>query len=536
MYKWLIVSQDGGIMIIQEAKVPSTPMRADTRLPRGSTAEDYDADTDFSELTSPVIRPSHIPPRLLQDVGRKDSQQSVISNSSRASEPLSHTTTETGSVGTTHTDTSASAKSDTSSQLHQSESMSSSDATVQSIIHRGLSQSLSIEPDNPSQGTPTSSDDATPTLSHTPMVDQQTLDLKLNQSKDEPLAASAESKTDSSQDDEMRPVAVPSLSQIYNSGIEDISPASSPLTPSRLTKEPEPITENVKLDLNKSESTITVTQKTEAPNITDPPTPEQPLQKKQLSLEAYRQKKKAQTESQPKPAPTLTMHSPQKSVTDLCKSPAVSADGHVTTPHKSLPDDNLSTVSSHTNNSISSVKHGIAESLRKTSEWLKASKAAFEQEQRMESERELTEQRLEAEKEAKEKKIESERELRELEVSSQSSLSTSVSERQPEASRVSLASYKARLQKEVGQTKPEKPVITRRESEKPEKPAQPAAEPEAKQSSEATADLPKTIADLSRVKSLVDSVLAQGSSGKKSGSRELLLKKVSFYSFMIMFI
>ena len=138
------------------------------RQPRISVAEDYDADTDVSELTSPTIRPtvstyilpggaaagilsssSGIPPRLLQDIGRKDSGHSVMSCSSKNSEQLSQASsveTPTSSVTSadlsqtdqtdiTQTDTSASARSDTSSQAHQSESLSSSDAASNTASH-----------------------------------------------------------------------------------------------------------------------------------------------------------------------------------------------------------------------------------------------------------------------------------------------------------------------------------------------------------------------------------------------------------------
>lgn len=549
--------------------------------PRGSVAEDYDADTDVSELTSPTIRPTAIPPRLLQDIGRKDSGHSVLSTSSKNSELLSQASIETGNSQTstdasqtdasqldaTQTDTSACARSDTSSQAHQSDSLSSSDAasmavTVQSSIRHSVSiespaDSTVSKPITDAQG----SDCTTLTLPTQAITSEKSESIciknSFNSSPENKSNQDIETQKDSIEMT-MSNVPVPkplsSIIQGYNSGIEDISPASSPI--STLHREAETVSQSqsVQPDINQyddvkmveREHTAVVTEaaKSAAASAAAP--------RKQLSLQAYRLKKKAQSESRPPsaPNPIVSIPSPTKSVSDLTKSPPQAS------PTKSvtLLDEGLSSpVSSHTSTSVSSTKHGIAESLRKTSEWLKASKAAFEQEQRQELKLETAE-----------------REMRDVEVSSQSSLSTSVSEKQPEpAARVTLASYKARLQKEVGQVKPPPPQASSKITfaQKPEvsehlvshklsKPVKSSASAERQASVEPTLTSKppstlaessshsvqsgtqgseesitvansRTIADLSRVKSLVDSVLAQGSGGKKStASRELLLKKV----------
>ena len=574
------------------------------RQPRISVAEDYDADTDVSELTSPTIRPtvstyilpggaaacilsssSGIPPRLLQDIGRKDSGHSVMSCSSKNSEQLSQASsvetptssvtsadlTHTDQTDITQTDTSASARSDTSSQAHQSESLSSSDAAsntasnaasaAASNTQRDMRHSVSVE---------SSQADSTDSKPAAGVVMSCTSDVPSQAVHDSSSAVNTDNNSNNSSQDRTQvetseqesaekletKVEVPKhlssvTAQLYNSGIEDISPASSPLAPS-LPKETEADTLPSQSDPQSKSDDVkvvaidkpTIASEPVKPADSEPVKSAAPPSRKQLSLEAYRLKKKAQIESQPAasaPTPKARIPSPQISVSDLELSPTKSAtvieDQGLTSP-----------VSSHTSASISSTKHGIAESLRKTSEWLRASKAAFEQERRQETEREM----------------------REAEVSSQSSLSTSVSEKQPEpASRVSLASYKARLQKEVGQVKSsaDKPTaaahthhiqrqvvsetaelqlppvkcaavsadtVSASQSAPPDD--RPVTLPTGSSSVTAgTADdidtdaTSRTIADLSRVTSLVDSVLAQGSGGKKSAaSRELLLKKVGY--------
>ena len=569
------------------------------RQPRISVAEDYDADTDVSELTSPTIRPtvstyilpggaapgilsssSSIPPRLLQDIGRKDSGHSVMSCSSKNSEQLSQASsvetpssvtsadlTQTDQTDITQTDTSASARSDTSSQAHQSESLSSSDAAsntasnaasaAASNTQRDMRHSVSVES---SQADSTDSKPAAGVvMSCTNDVPSQAVhdsSSAVNTDNSRQDRTQVETSEQESAEKLETKVEVPKhlssvTAQLYNSGIEDISPASSPMAPSLPIEteantlpsqsDPQSKSDDVKVvEIDKP----TIASEPVKPADSEPVKSAAPPSRKQLSLEAYRLKKKAQIESQPAasaPTPKVRIPSPQLSVSDLDLSPTKSAtvieDQGLTSP-----------VSSHTSASISSTKHGIAESLRKTSEWLRASKAAFEQERRQETEREM----------------------REAEVSSQSSLSTSVSEKQPEpASRVSLASYKARLQKEVGQVKSsaDKPTaaahthhiqrqvvsetaelqlppvkcaavsadtVSASQSAPPDD--RPVTLPTGSSSVTAgTADdidtdaTSRTIADLSRVTSLVDSVLAQGSGGKKSAaSRELLLKKVGY--------
>ena len=573
------------------------------RQPRISVAEDYDADTDVSELTSPTIRPtvstynlpsgaaagilsssSSIPPRLLQDIGRKDSGHSVMSCSSKNSEQLSQASsvetptssvtsadlTHTDQTDITQTDTSASARSDTSSQAHQSESLSSSDAAsntasnaasaAASNTHRDMRHSVSVE---------SSQADSTDSKPAAGVVMSCTSDVPSQAVHDSSSAVNTDNNSNDSIQDRIQvetseqesaeklktKVEVPKhlssvTAQLYNSGIEDISPASSPLAPS-LPKETEADTLPSQSEPQSKSDDVkvvaidkpTIASEPVKPADSEPVKSAAPPSRKQLSLEAYRLKKKAQIESQPAasaPTPKVRIPSPQISVSDLELSPTKSAtvieDQGLTSP-----------VSSHTSASISSTKHGIAESLRKTSEWLRASKAAFEQERRQETEREM----------------------REAEVSSQSSLSTSVSEKQPEpVSRVSLASYKARLQKEVGQVKSsaDKPTASAHTHHiqrqvvsetaelqlPPVKCAGVSADTVSASQSAPPDDIPvtlptasssvtagtddidtdatsRTIADLSRVTSLVDSVLAQGSGGKKSAaSRELLLKKVGY--------
>ena len=569
------------------------------RQPRISVAEDYDADTDVSELTSPTIRPtvstyilpggaapgilsssSSIPPRLLQDIGRKDSGHSVMSCSSKNSEQLSQASsvetpssvtsadlTQTDQTDITQTDTSASARSDTSSQAHQSESLSSSDAAsntasnaasaAASNTQRDMRHSVSVESSQadstdskPAAGVVMSCTNDVPSQA---VHDSSSAVNTDNSSQDRTQVETSEQESAEKLETKVEvPKHLSSVTaQLYNSGIEDISPASSPMAPSLPIEteantlpsqsDPQSKSDDVKVvEIDKP----TIASESVKPADSEPVKSAAPPSRKQLSLEAYRLKKKAQIESQPAasaPTPKVRIPSPQLSVSDLDLSPTKSAtvieDQGLTSP-----------VSSHTSASISSTKHGIAESLRKTSEWLRASKAAFEQERRQETEREM----------------------REAEVSSQSSLSTSVSEKQPEpASRVSLASYKARLQKEVGQVKssadkptaaahthhiqrqvvsetaelqlpPVKCAAVSADTVSASQSAPPDGRPDtlptgSSSMTAGTADdidtdaTSRTIADLSRVTSLVDSVLAQGSGGKKSAaSRELLLKKVGY--------
>lgn len=465
-----------------------------TKLPRPST-EDYEADTDF-ELTSPLGREYPGKDTLL----RKDSKYSVISEAStlttstsiESNEPLHNDP---------HTDTSVAPLSEVSSHTLRSESMDSTQsseiparkdamrATLQPFTAIDASQLTALEETLASSAFQSGISSAIEDISPCPspvFVQKETPSTKVPI----PQTASSSEPTNKNSAVTAPPLAVDrTVERVGDCGfvIKDLP---------KVLEEQKVETSDKTVTTSKeaAENSTRNASKEKTPPVVEPPPP--PPTKKQLSLAAYRAKRQSMvTEKEATTASMMTkspLNSPESSrrKSELQQSPRSSISSYSEEPSFSQID------TEH--------EHKVEQILRATEE--------------------QTDKRISSDKD---------------ETLSMSSLSTSRSDKV--TSKVTLASYKARLSKDKLNVSPSKPApVDNKEKE--------AVAGEEIKSSGGFGGLPDTskessgsgtgehahsdslthVGDLDRVKSLVDSVLSRGASSKDPQiNRELLLKKVS---------
>ncbi|XP_067934395.1 serine-rich adhesin for platelets-like [Watersipora subatra] len=292
-------------------------------------------------------------------------------------------------------------------------------------------------------------------------------------------SASEEVNKNSSSAVDTTPVEASAKYSVVTSAIEDISPCSSPAREPSVSspKEASPLTLSANDEVEdkgeaEEKTTVSEPQIAVAPSTDVAAQAVQQPQKKQLSLEAYRLKKK-QAQAEQKPSPP---GQPASAKPDLVRSPSPGASSvESLSPSKS----NLEMLSPRSS-------FGASESLRKTADWLKASDSVYS------SSKSLVEPNAEPEK------------------------GDSVLKNVPRSDEQRLA---VSSQENDTLTSPTASQLTDSASGTPKK-----------SSSTKTIRVSnyKTIAELTRVTSLVDSVLSQGTSSSKESqaTRELLLKKV----------